>query len=516
MMKRLYGRALGISLGIILIGCFALAWGWVEYAQAEENGLQPVGKIERTQGATMVMRAGTTDFVPISKGEPVFVQDTIGTAPNDPNAKMWWRHPSPVLMDASLGRDSLLGFESYSQEGPSSSFVGSVSRGMVRLIRKVPVTQPESSFTTISPTALVQVIPGGDRAADYVVSVLDDEHTSVTVIWGAVAVRNVSDQTTQIREVTSCQTVMVEKDKEPSEVMPVGSDALRELIDLTTIPGTLPTNVPSCTPPSEPVPPDQYIPPEPPEVIEMLPGEPGVEFGPPGFIPIPPGDGYTGTIDTTDTTPTDTTPTDTTPTDTTPTITIPTITFPTITFPTITFPPPTFTITFDPPTFTFTFPPTLIDTSVIDTGTGIGTFTFSPTLIDTSVIDTGTGVIGYFHILSDADRHIGDRHRDGDRYHHILSDVYRYRDRDLDSVHRLHWLYRWDWTAFYPYFFHGFSANYARNAGVSDPYFFHRLSANDARPQTGAVEHTAPTTAEPPAVPRTGTVEAAVPEVIRP
>ncbi len=396
MMKRLYGRALGISLGIILIGCFALAWGWVQYAQAEENGLQPVGKIERTQGATMVMRAGTTDFVPISKGEPVFVQDTIGTAPNDPNAKMWWRHPSPVLMDASLGRDSLLGFESYSQEGPSSSFVGSVSRGMVRLIRKVPVTQPESSFTTISPTALVQVIPGGDRAADYVVSVLDDEHTSVTVIWGAVAVRNVSDQTTQIREVTSCQTVMVEKDKEPSEVMPVGSDALRELIDLTTIPGTLPTNVPSCTPPSEPVPPDQYIPPEPPEVIEMLPGEPGVEFGPPGFIPIPPGDGYTGTIDTTDTTPTDTTPTDTTPTDTTPTITIPTITFPTITFPTITFPPPTFTITFDPPTFTFTFPPTLIDTSVIDTGTGIGTFTFSPTLIDTSVIDTGTGVIGTF------------------------------------------------------------------------------------------------------------------------
>jgi hypothetical protein len=93
--------------------------------------LQPVGQIERTQGNTGVMRAGETEFGPISRGEPVFVQDSIGTEPSDPNAKLWWRHPSPVQMDASLGRDSLLGIEAFSQEGPASSFVGSVSRGIV-------------------------------------------------------------------------------------------------------------------------------------------------------------------------------------------------------------------------------------------------------------------------------------------------------------------------------------------------------------------------------------------------
>jgi hypothetical protein len=397
MMRCQYGWRLGVFLGVILTSCFVFPGAWSGDVLAQETELQPVGKIERTQGATMVMRAGQTDFVPIGTGEPVFVQDTIGTAPGDPNAKMWWRNPSPVLMDASLGRDSLLGFESFTREGPASSFLGSVSRGMVRFIRKVPATQPESSFRSMSPTALVEVIPG-DQAADYVVSVLDDDHTSVTVIWGSVVVRNISESTTQQRIVTSCQTVMVEKDKEPSEVMPVGSDALRELIKLTTIPGTLPTNVPSCTPPAQPVPPDVYIPPEPPEVI-VIPGEPGV-IGP-GFVPvpIPPYDGYTGDPgDTIDTTDTDTTPTDTTPTDTTPTDTTPTLTF-TLTFiDSVTFTldlTDTFTITFDPPTFTFTLFPTLIDTSVIDTGV-IGTFTFSPTLIDTSVLDTGTGVLPTF------------------------------------------------------------------------------------------------------------------------
>ena len=77
-------------------------------------------------------------------------------------------------MDGSLGRNSALGFESFREEGPSSSFEGSVSRGMVRFIRQVPVTQPESSFTTITPTSHTEVVPT-DRAADYVVSVIDEE-----------------------------------------------------------------------------------------------------------------------------------------------------------------------------------------------------------------------------------------------------------------------------------------------------------------------------------------------------
>ncbi|MGO9567092.1 MAG: hypothetical protein ACLP5H_06080 [Desulfomonilaceae bacterium] len=306
MIGREYGWGLGVILGAVLISCFALPGAWAQEQEGQAILAQEVGRIERTQGATMVRRAGEADFGLISKGDPVFIQDTIGTDPTDKNAKIWWRHPSPVQMDASLGADSLFGFIAYGQEGPASSFVGSVPKGIIRFIRKLPATQPESSFTIITPTALIQVLPT-DRAADYVVSVIDDNHTAVTVIWGTVIVRNIAEQLIQERQVTSCQMVIVEKDKDPSEVMPVGSDTLRELIRLTTIPNTLPTSVPSCEPPAQPVPQEQYIPLEFPEVIE---GEPGIIIGPPGFVPIPVPPDTIDTIDTTDTT--DTTITDTT------------------------------------------------------------------------------------------------------------------------------------------------------------------------------------------------------------
>ncbi len=383
MIRREYGWGLGVILVAVLISCFALPGAWAEEEQGAGVYGQQVGKIERTQGTTIVNRGGQAEFEPINKDDPVFISDIIGTEPSDTNAKMWWRHPSPLQMDASLGRDSLLGFEAYSQEGPASSFVGSATRGMIRFIRKVPVTQPESSFTTTSPTALIQVIPT-DQAADYVVSVLDDEHTSVTVIWGEVVVKNISDQVTQTRYVTSCQMVMVEKDKEPSEVMPVGSDTLRELIRQTTIPGTLPRNVPSCEPPAEPVPPDEYIPPEfpEPEPIEgLVPEEPG-DGGPPGFVPIPIPPGTIDTIDTTTTettTPTDPTTTGTVTLTETVTFTLPTFTF---TFPT---PTDTSTITWVPPTFTFTIPS---DTGTVLTITGLPTFTI-PSDTGTEVTFTG-------------------------------------------------------------------------------------------------------------------------------
>ncbi len=214
MIRREYGWGIGILLGVVLISCYSLPLTWAADPGGEAILAQQVGKIEQTQGATMVRRSGETEFGLITKGDPVFLQDTIGTDPTDKNAKLWWRHPSPAKMDASLGPDSLLGFVAYGQEGPVSSFVGAVSKGMIRFIRKLPATDPASSFTIMTPTALVQVVPS-DRAADYVVSVIDDNHTAVTVIWGTLVVKNVSDQLTQERQLTSCQMVIVEKDKDP-------------------------------------------------------------------------------------------------------------------------------------------------------------------------------------------------------------------------------------------------------------------------------------------------------------
>ncbi len=85
-----------------------------------------------------------------------------------------------------------------------------------------------------------------DRAADFVVETVDDSRTTVTVIWGKVKVRSISDQFKEERVLTSCQEVDVEKDKEPGEIRWVSSDTMKNLIKRTTIPNTLPTDVPSC------------------------------------------------------------------------------------------------------------------------------------------------------------------------------------------------------------------------------------------------------------------------------
>ena len=54
--------------------------------------------------------------------------------------------------------------------------------------------------------------------------VLDPDKTQITVMSGAVMVKNVNDQLEQQQIVRSCQTVVVERDREPSGVMGVSAD----------------------------------------------------------------------------------------------------------------------------------------------------------------------------------------------------------------------------------------------------------------------------------------------------
>ena len=83
MLKCKYGLGIGLFLGVVLIGCFALPGAWAQGPEGEALVCQEVGKIERTQGAAMVRRAGEADFGLISRGDPVYCQDTIGTDPTD-------------------------------------------------------------------------------------------------------------------------------------------------------------------------------------------------------------------------------------------------------------------------------------------------------------------------------------------------------------------------------------------------------------------------------------------------
>ena len=58
--------------------------------------------------------------------------------------------------------------------------------------------------------------------------------------------RNISPQTKESRVLTSCQEVDVERDQEPGDIKWVSSDTMKELVKRTTIPRTLPEDVPSC------------------------------------------------------------------------------------------------------------------------------------------------------------------------------------------------------------------------------------------------------------------------------
>ncbi len=176
----------------------------------------------------MVRHAGTADFVPARRGEAVYLQDTVATDTSE-ESKIWWKGSSSVQADASLGSYSSLSFLGFERDRRATHFAGQVGQGVVRFVKRLPRSNPPSSFAIFTPSALVAVIPT-DRAADYVVEVFEDLHTQVTVIWGEVIVKNVSDAIPEQRHLRSCQTVTVAQNQPPSAVMGVSTETLEELI----------------------------------------------------------------------------------------------------------------------------------------------------------------------------------------------------------------------------------------------------------------------------------------------
>lgn len=161
---------------------------------------------------------------------------------------------------------------------------------MVRFIRDLPKSTPRSHFIISTPTAIIEVLPT-DRPADFVVEVSKDQKfTTVYGIWGAVKVRQLFAEFVQERIVRSCQRVDVEEDKEPQPVIRVSPETLTELIRKTTIPKTLPEDVPSCQDSAVAEPP--VIDEEPPYVL----GPPVIDEGPPDGVrcPCPPGQELVG------------------------------------------------------------------------------------------------------------------------------------------------------------------------------------------------------------------------------
>ncbi len=259
-------------VSIIVVSCLQLAT--ICEAQAPPGTAGAIGLAQRIQGAAVILHAGAPDFYALGEKDPTFLQDLIGTDP-EPNTRSWWKGTQAVQADASLGAATALQFLGFERQGRSTQFAAQVGQGIVRFVKKLPKTTPPSSFAVFTPTALVAIIPT-DETADFFVEDLDQNKTQITVNFGAVMVKNVSEQLPQQQILRSCQTVVVERDREPSGIMGVTEDVLRELINRTTIPRTLSNRVANCR--------RTVMPPEGPWYPDYLP-EPGIVI--PGILPPP-------------------------------------------------------------------------------------------------------------------------------------------------------------------------------------------------------------------------------------
>jgi len=244
----------GSAITACLLLSFACAADQSLGAQAYSNQKEILARVGAVQGDSKVQRAGEAKFKKIGVKSPLYLMDYVSTGKN---SKLLWHgafnafspsekwKPGPDVTEGSLGADSVFGFKQFERAGASYRFVGYVQKGTVRFIKTLPKTNPPSTFNVGTRTAWIEVLES-DRAADFIVESKNESLTTVTVLWGKVRVKNVSPEIKESRILTSCQEVDVEKEQEPSEIKWVSTDTMKELVKRTTIPKTLPEDVPSC------------------------------------------------------------------------------------------------------------------------------------------------------------------------------------------------------------------------------------------------------------------------------
>ncbi len=255
-MTKFLGRCLLLGFAFLLVWHVSISCAADQSAGAAPYSWQKevLARVGAVQGDTKVERAGEAQFKKIAAKSPLYILDFLSTGKN---SKLWWQgvfnaftpsdkwKPGPDVTHGSLGSDSVFGFKQFERAGASYRFVGYVQKGTVRFIKTLPNTNPPSTFTIGAHTAWIEALYS-DRAADFIVESKNEALTTVTVLWGKVRVRNVSPQTKESRVLTSCQEVDVERDQEPGDIKWVSTDTMKELVKRTTIPKTLPEDVPSC------------------------------------------------------------------------------------------------------------------------------------------------------------------------------------------------------------------------------------------------------------------------------
>ncbi|MGD9818501.1 MAG: hypothetical protein AB7V04_07350 [Desulfomonilaceae bacterium] len=199
-----------------------------------------VGRIGAVEGEGSIRRADQSVFTKLHENADLDLGDTIST---DANARTYINFSESC--HASLGEYSELCLVDSASERSSTYFHADLSMGIGRFIQKLRATSPPSRYSITTPNVLV-VAEASETPSDFVIQVHNVKKTCVTVIRGQVRVKNLSDRSRAERLVSSCKTVFVEEEQEPSKVLSVSTDHLKKLIERTTIPNTLVDSVPEC------------------------------------------------------------------------------------------------------------------------------------------------------------------------------------------------------------------------------------------------------------------------------
>ncbi len=242
------------AYGAFMSLSFSWAAGPAAKGMAQSPYTNEIARVGGIQGGAKIQRAGEAQFKKLDANAPLYLSDFLST---ERNSKIWWKGswtsssatrawtPYPEATHGSLGENTVFGFSGFQTLSQTTHFIGQLDKGIARFISKLPPTEPPSTFAVATPTAWIEVLLT-DRAADFVVQTIEKSRSTVTVIWGQVSVRNISAEFKERRVLTSCQEVDIEKDKEPGEIKWVSTDTMKNLLNRTTIPNTLPTDVPSC------------------------------------------------------------------------------------------------------------------------------------------------------------------------------------------------------------------------------------------------------------------------------
>ncbi len=198
-----------------------------------------VGAVKAVAGEARVNNGDKPEFRVLKAGDPIRLNDSIQT---DKNSKV-----EVKLEDGganSLGEYSEIYYYDFDHKDAAHFFAADVTSGSVRFVKKLAETSPPSAYTVTTPTSTINIEPG--ETADFVVRILNQKRTTVSVISGRIRVKNVLEDIAAERTVTACTRVDIEEGMPPAGTMGVSSRILKDLVSGTTIRGALSEDVPNC------------------------------------------------------------------------------------------------------------------------------------------------------------------------------------------------------------------------------------------------------------------------------